>query len=163
MKMNHKWGARSAGRGNVNKYRTRVAFRVRDCTSGAVQSATYSSRPDLEAAVARLRAARGVALGASASASGVAAPQGSRVLQGSRRAGLAVGQQPHPLRKGSRHPSSSPAPLPWRWRSPLAAPPVGPNLKVPVSEGITGMMGTVKPPAQPSPTPPPFCAHASTP
>ena len=72
VKENRHRGARSAGRGNVNKYRTRVAFRVHDSTSGAVQSVTYDSRPDLEAAITRLRVARGVALGGGAAAAGIA-------------------------------------------------------------------------------------------
>ena len=50
VKENRHRGARSAGRGNVNKYRTRVAFRVHDSTSGAAQSVTYDSRRRASAA-----------------------------------------------------------------------------------------------------------------
>jgi hypothetical protein len=64
VKGNHRWGVLSGGRGNMNKYRTRLGFRVHDSSSGVVQSKTYTNRPALDAAIAQLRAARGVALGA---------------------------------------------------------------------------------------------------
>jgi len=150
VKKNHKWGARSAGRGNVNKYRTRVAFRVRDCTSGVVQSATYSSRPDLEAAVARLRAARGVALGVAAGIEG--APGAGAAGSPAGGAGSGAAATPPQKRFATPFVLASTTALAAAITSCCA------------TCGARGERGSgsgareVQPPAQPSPTPPPF-AH----